>query len=289
LLEQIEARFRRFGRAMSENNRLQAYCPEGSIPVENPVGTAPCFIVEHAGHAAISLPGVPREMEYLLDHAVLPFARRRFQLNGTIKSRALKISGVGESQVDALVGDLEKLENPAVGLNAQAGVVIIRITATTDDVETADRLIAPVEAAVRERLGSLIFGADEDTLESVVLAELRRRGESLAILESGTAGRLSGKLAVAEQASGCFMGGRILGEPGSLDMLGLARQAAFEARADWGLAVAVFDGEGGCAGGLWDGRQGSQWRRGFGGHPALAAEWAANLALDVLRKALLAN
>jgi competence/damage-inducible protein CinA-like protein len=291
LLRQVEERFRRWGRAMADNNRRQAYRPEGSAAIANPVGTAPCFIVEAEGHAAISLPGVPREMEYLMDEAVLPFLRQRFKLGGIIKSRALKIAGAGESQVDAQVGDLEKLENPAVGLNAHAGVVVVRITATAAGEEEADRLIAPVEAAVRERLGALVFGADADTLEGVVLAELGRRGETLAALESGTGGRLAGKLAGAGRGGGAFAGGRVLGEAGSLDMAGLARQTAAEARADWGLACAVTaaGGEAALAVGLWDGRQGDQWRRGFGGHPALAAEWSSNLALDALRKALSAG
>lgn len=291
LLGQIEERFRRWGRAMSDNNRRQAYLPEGAAAIENPVGTAPCFIVEQDGRAAVCLPGVPREMEYLMDAAVLPFLRRRFGLDGVIKSRALNVAGAGESQVDALVGDFETLANPAVGLNAHSGVVVIRITATAAGEAEADRLIAPVEAAVRARLGALVFGADGETLEGVVLAELGRRGETLAVSEGGTGGRLAGKLAAADQGDGVFAGGRILGRAASLEVAAMARQAAFEARADWGLACAVAAADGGlqAAAGLWDGRQVHQWRRGFGGHPALAPEWASNLALDALRRALSAG
>ena len=287
LLEQIEARFRRFGRVMSDNNRRQAYRPEDSIAIENPVGTAPCFIVEAQGHIAISLPGVPCEMEYLMDEAVLPFLRRRFNLVGIVKSRALKIAGVGESQIDEQVGDLEKLENPAVGLNAQAGVIVIRITATAASVAEAEGLIAPVETAIRERVGPLVFGVDAETLEGAVLAELAQRGETLAVLESGTGGRLAGKLASANQGVGAFAEGRILSKLDTLDLADLARRAACEARANWGLAC-VASGDG-LAVGLWDGRQGYQWRRGFAGHPAQVPEWSANFALDALRKALSAD
>ncbi len=291
LLAQIEERFRRWGRTMTANNRQQAYRPESSTVIENPVGTAPCFIVEENGHVAICLPGVPREMEYLMDEAVLPFLRRRFGLAGIIKSRALKVSGGGESVVDARVGDLEKLANPAVGLNAQAGIVVIRLTATAGNEEEADRLIAPVEASVRERLGAWVFGADDETLEGVVLAELGRRGETLAIVESGTGGRLAGKLAVAGRNLQPFAGGRILASIQSLDMAGLARQAADEARADWGLACAVENlaGKARLGVAVWHGNKGDQWQRDFGGHPALAAEWSANMALDALRKAIAAE
>ncbi|MEI7868019.1 MAG: CinA family nicotinamide mononucleotide deamidase-related protein [Candidatus Methylumidiphilus sp.] len=287
-LAQIEDRFRRWGRTMTDNNRKQAYRPEGSTAMENPVGTAPCFIVGQDGRVVISLPGVPREMEYLMDHAVLPFLRQRFKLTGTIKSRALKVSGAGEAQVDAQVGDLEKLDNPAVGLNAQSGVVVIRITATAVNEKEADGLIAPVEATVRERLGNLIFGADADTLEGVVLDGLNRRGENLAVIESGTGGRLAGKLSLAGHGRAAFAGGKIIGLAESADLVELARLAAGQAPADWGLACVVDrkDGQIQLGVGLWNDRHSGQWRRGFGGHAALAPEWSSNVALDALRQAL---
>ena len=255
------------------------------------MGTAPCFIVERQGRVAICLPGVPREMEYLMDHAVSPFLRQRFGLTGIIKSRALKVAGAGESLVDERVGDLEALANPAVGLNAQAGVVLIRVTATAESEAEADRLIAPVEAAIRERLGALVFGADADTLEGVVLAGLGRRGETLAVAECGTGGRLAGKLAVADGGLGAFLGGRIINGPEPSDMAALARQAAEEAKADWGLACALVasGGEARLGVGVCGGGGAEQAWRGFGGHPALAPEWSSNLALDALRKALSAG
>ncbi|HKZ69923.1 MAG TPA: CinA family nicotinamide mononucleotide deamidase-related protein, partial [Anaerolineales bacterium] len=158
LLNQIEERFQRWGRKMTENNRQQAYRPEGSLVIENPVGTAPSFIVDLGDRVTVSLPGVPREMEYLMDNAVLPYLRKRFALTGIIKSRDVKVSGLGESMVDEKVSDLEKLTNPTVGLNAKSGVVIIRITATAASEAEADRLIAAVERTARERLGDAIFG-----------------------------------------------------------------------------------------------------------------------------------
>ncbi|MFM8332932.1 MAG: CinA family nicotinamide mononucleotide deamidase-related protein [Candidatus Methylumidiphilus sp.] len=288
LLAQIEERFRRWGRTMTANNRQQAYRPQDSIPIANPVGTAPCFIVEHKGHALVCLPGVPREMEYLLEHAVLPFARQRFGLTGVIKSRALNVAGIGESQVDALVGDLEQLHNPAVGLNAHSGVVVVRITATAASPAEADALIAPVEAAARERLGDSVFGTDEDTLAGAVLALLNQRGETLAVAECGTAGRLAGKLAAAGNAA--FQGGRMLATPAGTPQ-DWARQAAAEAQADWGLACAITGGDGeiGLEVAYSHGDHGESQRRGFGGHQALAPEWSANVALDKLRRALMAE
>jgi molybdopterin-biosynthesis enzyme MoeA-like protein len=110
----------------------------GSIAVENPVGTAPSFIVETDAKAVISLPGVPREMEYLVQHALLPYLKKRFNLTGVIKSRVLHTAGVGESQIDDLIGDLERLSNPTVGLAAHSGQVDARITVKADTLERAD-------------------------------------------------------------------------------------------------------------------------------------------------------
>ena len=108
LWEQIQSRFQRFGRQPTENNKRQAYVPQGALAVENPVGTAPAFIMETNAHAIISLPGVPREMEYLMENAVLPYLRQRYELTGIIKARVLHTAGVGESQIDELIGDLER-------------------------------------------------------------------------------------------------------------------------------------------------------------------------------------
>ena len=291
LLAQIEERFRRWNRPMTENNRKQAYRPEGSLAIENPVGTAPCFAIERGGRIAISLPGVPREMEYLMDHSVLPLLRQRFNLTGIIKSRELKVSGAGESQVDMLVGDLETLSNPTVGLNAHSGVIVIRITASADSEAEADKLIAPVESIARQRLGKLIFGADADTLEAVVLAELDSRGETLAVVECGTGGRLAGKLAQSAHGVNAFAGGKLTHLCGLHGPTEMARQAATEAQTHWGLACVLKD-EGGVLQlgiGLWNFNHQEAWQRGFGGHAALAPEWSANLALDALRKVLSAE
>ncbi len=129
LLDQIQARFRAYGVPMGENNRRQAYVPDGATPIENPVGTAPAFSVEHNGHIIISLPGVPREMEYLIEHAVLPYLKDKLALTDVIVIRTLHTVGQGESRIDEAIGDLETAANPTVGLSAKAGQVDIRIAA----------------------------------------------------------------------------------------------------------------------------------------------------------------
>lgn len=195
LWEQIVARFQRYGRPPSENNRRQAWIPKGAIPVENPVGTAPAFICETANACVISLPGVPREMEYLTQNAVIPYLQKRFHLTGTIKARVLHVAGVGESQVDEWIGDLETYANPTVGLLAHPGQVDVRITAKADSLAAADRLIETMEAQVRQRLKEGLYGTDQETLEGVVLQALHERGWRAAMVECGLNGALKSQMA----------------------------------------------------------------------------------------------
>lgn len=284
LWEQIESRFRRFGRLPTENNRRQAYIPKGSIAVENPVGTAPIFIFESGSHVVISLPGVPREMEHLLQHAILPYLKQHYHIQGIIKARVLHTAGTGESQIDALVGDLEELNNPTVGLAAHAGQVDVRITVKADSSEAADELIKPVEKTIRDRLGNWIYGADQETLEGIALKAMERNGWSLAVIESGLGGELIRRLAAVE---GPFLGGQVLTAlPTPAELLDLAEDYRRSHNADVGLGVAVYP-----AGekvdvyfALITPDSTQQFTRPYGGPPENAPNWALHHSLDVIRK-----
>lgn len=190
LYDQIEALFKRHGFTMSPNNRKQAFIPRNAIPIENPVGTAPGFVAEKDGGVIISLPGVPRELMYLTENFVLPYLRDKYSLGElNIRSRVLKICGKGESSVDAIVGDLIKNStNPTVGILAEPAQILLRISAKAESVGEAKAMIAEIEAEIRGRLGSLIFGTDDDTLESVVCQLLREDTRTLALLETHSGG-----------------------------------------------------------------------------------------------------
>ncbi|MFZ5857491.1 MAG: competence/damage-inducible protein A, partial [Chloroflexota bacterium] len=219
LWEQVKAVIARYGRTPGENQKRQAVVPRGAIAIQNPVGTAPAFIVEiqrddsHREETkstkaeqlrgkkmgvVISLPGVPQEMEFLFHQSVVPYLQTRFELNDVIKVRVLHTSGLGEGMIDEKIGELETLANPTVGLAAHSGVVDVRITAKAKSEAEADRLIAEVETAVRERLGNAVFGVDEDTLEKVSFDAAAARGWNLAVLESGLDGRLARALSAAQ-------------------------------------------------------------------------------------------
>ncbi len=195
LWDQIQERFKRYGRAPTENNRRQAFIPHGSIPVENPVGTAPAFIFETETQAIISLPGVPRELEYLTQNAVLPYIKGHFALQETIKASVLHVAGVGESQVDEWIADLEVLSNPTVGLLAHPGQIDIRVAAKASSPEEANRMIAALTSEIESRIGENIYGRDDETLEQVIAIKLSTLNCPLSLYESGFSGELIQHLA----------------------------------------------------------------------------------------------
>ena len=193
LLDQIAERFAGFRAQMTENNRRQAFVPDNAVIITNPVGTAPCFAVEYGNQVVISLPGVPREMKFLLTEKVVPYLRERYAISGTIiKAKILKAAGIGESALDELIGiKLLEASNPTVGLAAHSGQIDVRITAKADSTGEADALIAAVEDDLRQRIEPYIFGVDTDSIEGALIATLRDQAASLVVGEIGIASILS--------------------------------------------------------------------------------------------------
>ena len=178
---------------MSENNRVQAYIPEGAQIIENPVGTAPCYIVEDELGSIISLPGVPAEMKYLMEHSVIPYLREKMG-NKIIKALVLKTAGIGESHLDEQIADLMMRSNPTVGLAAHTGQTDIRITVRADSEEEADTLIAEMETEVRARVGHFIYATGKTPLQNALVTMLQKYGQFLAISETGTDEALAHRL-----------------------------------------------------------------------------------------------
>ncbi len=195
MLEQVEEHFRRRGRTMTPNNIRQSYMPAGAIPVRNPNGTAPCFIVEDPRGVIYSLPGVPVEMKWLFENEVEPYLRHKFNLAEVIHYRVLKIVGIGESAVDDKVGHLiANSSNPTVGVLALPGQVDVRIAAKAANRDEAMKMIAPVEAEVRSLMGNAIFAADDEAMEHVVGRLLREQNKTVAACEDLTCGQLAERL-----------------------------------------------------------------------------------------------
>ncbi len=285
LWEQVVAVIARYGRKPSENQKRQAYVPKGALGITNPVGTAPCFIVEapplHIGEGlgvresvVISLPGVPNEMEYILHESIVPYLQKRFDLKEIIKIRILHCAGLGEGMIDEKIADLETLSNPTVGLAAHTGVVDIRIAAKAGSESEADEMIARIENDVRERLGDVIFGADEDTLEDAALNAVASRGWSLIGIESGLEGMLARKIPHTTA---------IPDLPFS-NLLESLRTARINSNSDAALGV-IASVENRTADIALITPQGEKTHHiSYGGPPRSVTRWAVNLALDWLRR-----
>jgi nicotinamide-nucleotide amidase len=284
LWEQIKARFKRLGRLPTENNRRQAYIPEGALAIENPVGTAPVFIVEIAPHCIISLPGVPSEMKHLLQNKIIPYLCQRYDLHSVIKTRILHTVGVGESQIDDLIGELEQLSNPTVGLAAHSGQVDVRITVKASSDAEADALILPIESTLRERLGDRIYGADEDSLEKIALQAIATNRWTLVAVEAGLGGNLVKRLAAAK---GPFTGGQVLVTPATPDQLFELTDAYRQFRhADAAVGVSIQPASDAIEifqVMITPGKSSRHALR-YAGPPEYAPLWAFNQTIDIIRR-----
>lgn len=208
-LREIEARFRQFGRPMTDNNRRQAYLPAGCVVLDNPHGTAPGFVaLRDDGKFVACMPGVPREMKPMLAERLIPWLVERYAVRGAIYTRTLHTVGIGESQLDERVHDLfATLENPKIAMLAHGGRVDVKVMAKAASADEAETLIAPVAAQLRERIGDGYFGDDDVTLPGAIVAELQRRGLTLATAESCTGGQVADQIVSVAGASAVFRGG----------------------------------------------------------------------------------
>ena len=204
--EGIRCFFHRMGKEMTDNNLQQAYLPEGCHVLDNAWGTAPGCAFEADGTYVVMLPGPPSECLPMFRERALPWLSRLSE--GVIRSRTLRVFGLGESAVESLLRDrMNELTNPTLAPYAKEGEVELRITAKADTQAAADGLIAPVEAEVRAILGDLVYGADVSGLEQVVLDGLRARGLTLGTAESCTGGLIAKRLTDVSGASAVFKGG----------------------------------------------------------------------------------
>jgi nicotinamide-nucleotide amidase len=263
---EIQARLAARGRPCAASNRRQAFLPEGAALLPNPTGTAPGMIWSpRPDFTILTFPGVPSEMRAMWQATAAPWLQASGLAEGVFASRMLHFWGVGESNLAEQMADLLEGTNPTVAPYAGSGEVKLRITARAATAAAAEQLLEPVEAEIRARTGALCFGVDEASLASVLLEQLRRRGQTLAVAESCTGGGLGAALAAVPGASDVLLGGVIayansvkqglLGVPAALlEAHGavsdpVARAMAEGARratgADWALAITGVAGPGG--------------------------------------------
>ena len=295
----------------------QAWVPVHGRGLPNPVGTALGALFEKDGKAALCLPGPPNELIPMAEASVEPYLLKRTAgQRSVIESRTLRIVGMGESQVEESVRDLMASDNPTVAPYAKTGEVHLRITARAETSEAAQALIAPRETALRERLGNVVYGTDNETLESVVVGMLALLGQTVALAESCTGGLIAKRITDVPNASQIFGLGLVtysndakrefLGvSPETLDRRGAvspetAKEMAVGARkagnADLGVSVTGIAGPGGGSeakpvgtvhiGLAWDGGVISEHHHVLGGRADIAYR-ASQYALALVRRFLM--
>jgi nicotinamide-nucleotide amidase len=314
MLGWIVERFGGWGHRMSDNNRRQALMPSGAIPIENPVGTAPIFVLQHERGDVIVLPGVPHEMKFLMEREVIPYLKGKLGHEEVIRTRVLRTVGIGESQVDALIGDLMENPNPTVGLAAHPGQTDVRIVAKATSEEEAGKLIAGIEEEVRQRLGEVIYGVEKESVAEVVARLLVRRELVLGMVECGTDGLISRTFFDTPDGPEALGNSLVVDHPRDAgEVLKLAwatekEEALFSAEAAQSAAEAARDAlDVDLCVAVWapasiaddprdrqpmyialDTGNGSDVRAfRYGGHSVRARGWLVNRTLDMVRRSLL--
>jgi nicotinamide-nucleotide amidase len=257
--ERIIGMFAGRGRPMPANNLRQAQKPRGASFIAEMPGTAPGLVCPVGpgddGKVVYAVPGVPWEMQEMVLGTVLPDLQHRAGLDAVIRSRTLRTWGESESGLAELLAEriyeLDELGNPTIAFLASGMEGLkVRITAKCPTEDEAQALLDAEERRLRDLLGPLVFGTDDDTMESVVLDLLRERGLTLAVAESLTGGMVGSRLCDVPGASDVFLGGLVAYGAGvKRDLLGVtaesvvseqaAREMAAGARRLLGADVAV--------------------------------------------------
>ena len=212
ILEKIQERFKRRRRVMPESNRRMALVPESFEVLPNSVGTAPgLWRVDTARgeeRIVVLLPGVPREMKALFQEEVAPRLRRQ-KRRRVIVHRTLLTVGIGESHLQEQIGDLSAYLGPVLRLAYLPGTggCRLRLTATGDDRAAVEDAIDRLEAHLRARIGSYLYGSDPDSLEAVLGRMLTERGLTMAVAESCTGGLVLHRLTNIPGSSAYLVGG----------------------------------------------------------------------------------
>lgn len=319
VLEHLRRLFAHRQRPMPASNLVQAQFPRGSTVIDNPHGTAPGIDLVFAGPSGrlarvFALPGVPAEMRQMWDQSVGPRVRDMAPGGRYLCHRRLKCFGIGESDLEAMLPDLiRRGREPAVGITVHQATITLRITARGPTAAACQQQIASTETVIRECLGNLVFGTDEDELPTVIIRQLEATGSTLATLEWGTGGLLAEWLHGVPRGSAVVPGNLVVSSPQGLVRLAPECQTGLQSESihpatseslvgrmatairerlstDWGVAVGPFPEFGqtqaeqaryfyACAG-----DSGTVTKSGiFIGHPDILKERAAKQALDLLR------
>ena len=281
LWQAIQARFNKLGSTATDNNKRQAYIPKNAEIIENPIGTAPSFSIESGHNLLVCLPGVPAELVFLFQNAVIALIKQKYNLHQIIFTKIVRTCGLGESRVDELVADLEKMTNPTVGLSAHPGIVDIRITAKASDGTEADQLIQPILSTIQERLADYIFGYDEDQLEATIREGIRKAEVPISLILTASISYLENQLnhlqIFKKILSTQFNGSELVEE---------IKKMQADNEFIMGLDQSIEEGYTLIRFHWLEKLETNMEEKRFAGHPALLERWLINMTLDFLRRRL---
>ena len=211
IAEVIRNIFESRGRRMADNNLQQAMVPVGATVIHQTRGTAPGLMCPVGDKVIYAVPGVPHEMQDMMERAILPDLRARSGDTSVIASRVIRTWGESESglneRLNPIIAQLEEVGNPTLAFLASGWEGIkVRLTAKGADSQQAHAVLDEWQAKVLELVGDVVFGFDADNMESVVLNLLREQGLTLGLAESVTGGLVSGRLTSIPGASDVLRG-----------------------------------------------------------------------------------
>ena len=320
ILEDIARKFAQRNHDPSPSNDKQALLPESAAILPNPIGSAPGMIWQPRPELTVlTFPGVPKEFHLMWQETAVPYLLDHGWVTAQIYNRVLRFWGIPESTLADKVAPLLSLTNPTVAPYASRGQARLRISTRTSSADIAHQVIAPVEQQIRQLCGLHCYGADEDTLESVVGDLLKQKGQTLAVAESCTGGGLGQRLTRISGSSDYFLGGvisyansvkqgllkvdpEVLNQHGAVSAI-VAEQMATGVRSQlnstWGISITGIAGpKGGTptkpVGLVYIGLAGPDGTQSFECiiSPLRGRDWvrhmSASSALDFLRRQLLA-
>lgn len=228
VVPELEAELRAFftgrGVVMPERNIKQATLIPSARTLPNPIGTAPGWWTERDGHIIVSMPGVPHEMMRMWSQEAVPLLRPH--TGAVLFTRMLRVAGMGESNVEEALASFLASGNPTIATYAKRDAVDVRVTAKAATEAEAQALVVGMEAQVRERLGTYIFGIDNETLQSVLGGILLDKGWTLGAMESCTGGLFASTITDIAGSSEYFRGGLV--------------SYATELKAEWGVPEGIL-------------------------------------------------